>query len=102
MTRREANEKMIMIANIEQNGRGNLTTQRALPATVGTPNDYDTQWPVVKFENGDEALCPPLPFTVVNVFGKPEATRDQASYSCRMHTEYIYLLARHESIRSLF
>ena len=72
-TVRQANEARILIAKVEPSGRGELT--RDLPRTLGP--DASTEWPVVKFENGLECLCPPMNFSVVNVFGETEASRDQ-------------------------
>lgn len=70
MTISQANAARISVAQPE-NGRGDVTDMpRPRP-------DDTTEYPVVQFENGDTCLCPPLQFTVVNVFGRIEAARDQ-------------------------
>lgn len=70
----QANEARILIAQVERGGRGDLTNHHP------RQNSSDqTEWPVVKFENGHECLCPPVNFSVVNVFGETEASRDQVN-----------------------
>lgn len=84
MTIQQANAARILIAKVD-NGRGELTISAPMPRQLGP--DGNIEWPVVQFENGDSCLCPPVPFTVVNVFGRIEASRDQVQCSffwCRL------------------
>lgn len=74
MTIQQANAARILIAKVD-NGRGEVTNSVPIPRQLGP--DGNIEWPVVVFENGDSCLCPPVPFTVVNVFGRIEASRDQ-------------------------
>ena len=77
MTIPQENAARIAVAKSES-GRGDLTGAPR-PST-----DDKTEYPVVEFENGDSCLCPPLSFTVVNVFGRVEASRDQVRQLVRL------------------
>ena len=84
MTIQQANEARLEIARLEKSNSGpsrGPQLQSSVP-----PTSDGTQWPVVEFENGRKALCPPSLFSVTNVFGQEEASRDQVSMSSDNYT----------------
>jgi len=75
MTIQQANEARLEIAKLERSNSG--PSRGPQPQTSVPPTSDGTQWPFVEFENGRKALCPPSLFSVTNVFGQEEASRDQ-------------------------
>lgn len=79
MTIQQANEARLEIAKLERANSGPPHgPQPQIPARSNIELN-GAQWPVVEFENGCTALCPPSLFSVTNVFGREEASRDQVS-----------------------
>jgi ATP-dependent DNA helicase PIF1 len=74
MTVREAKEREIDVAE----HREHTTTPSVMLVPMSEHVFTRTQrWPLVKFENGGEMLCPALSFTVTGVIGNIEARRTQ-------------------------
>lgn len=78
MTIQQANEARLEVARLERANTGPSYGPQQTPTPSNSELDGH-QWPVVEFENGHTALCPPTLFSVTNVFGREEASRDQVS-----------------------
>jgi hypothetical protein len=60
-----------------QQNEENIEVTELQPPPPPPPPPPQTRYPVVLFSNGQQMLCAPAPFEVLNGKGEVEATRDQ-------------------------
>jgi hypothetical protein len=71
-THGQTNLHTVQGAAVEQNEKGTVVTEG-----LRSPLAPQMRYPVVLFSNGQQKLCTPVSFQVLNSKGEVEATRDQ-------------------------
>lgn len=103
MTIHAAQERGLAIAEQSSRRDDMPTSDRSMSSENLRPlnsNVFGRQqlWPLVRFENGREMLCPPLDFTVEGFMGNVEARRTQVplilSWALSIHKSQGQTLAR--------